>query len=69
MLTDEVERYLELRWSLGFKLRHTARNLRRFARFADDKGDTHLKAAHGRSNGRPRRAHARQRGLLAAATP
>jgi integrase len=44
MLTDEVERYLELRWSLGFKLRHTARNLRRFARFAGDKGDTHLKA-------------------------
>lgn len=45
MLTDDVERYLSLRRSLGYKLRHPTRNLRRFARFAVSRGDTHIKSA------------------------
>lgn len=45
MLTDDVERYLSLRRTLGFKLRNVSGNLRAFARFAADRGDTHVRAA------------------------
>ena len=45
MLNDHVERYLMLRRSLGYKLRDTARNLQAYARFATDKGETHIRAA------------------------
>ena len=45
MLNDHVERYLMLRRSLGYKLRNTALNLQAFARFASDRGDTHVRAA------------------------
>jgi len=45
MLNDHVERYLALRRTLGYKLLNTGRNLEAFARFARDKGDTHIRAA------------------------
>lgn len=45
MLSDHVERYLTLRRTLGYKLLNTGRNLQAFARFASDKGDTHIRAA------------------------
>jgi hypothetical protein len=38
MLIDDVERYLALRRSLGFKLDKVAANLRAFAGFATSKG-------------------------------
>ncbi len=45
MLIAHVERYLSLRQTLGFELRNLSRNLRAFARFAADQGDTHIRAA------------------------
>jgi integrase/recombinase XerD len=45
MLIDDVERYLALRRSLGFKLDKVAANLRAFAGFATSRGDTHVIAA------------------------
>jgi integrase len=45
MLIAHVERYLSLRRTLGFKLRNVSGNLRAFARFAADRGDTHVRAA------------------------
>ncbi len=45
MLIDDVERYITLRRSLGFKLEKTARHLRAFARHAMEKGDTHIRIA------------------------
>jgi integrase len=45
MLIVHVERYLSLRQTLGFTLRNVSRNLRAFARFAADRGDTHIRAA------------------------
>jgi hypothetical protein len=45
MLIADVERYLSLRQTLGFRLRDVSRNLRAFARFAADRGDTHIRAA------------------------
>jgi integrase/recombinase XerD len=42
MLIDHVERYLALRRTLGFKLRNVSGNLRAFARFAAERGDTHV---------------------------
>lgn len=44
MLRAHVERYLILRRSLGVKLQRTARHLRDFARFAEMRGDAHIKA-------------------------
>ncbi len=44
MLMSDVERYLALRNRLGFKLRHTSRNLRAFANFAVAQGDTYVRA-------------------------
>ena len=43
MLTDDADRYIELRRSLGFKLAKTARNLTAFTRYAIDRGDTHIR--------------------------
>ena len=45
MLSAHVERYLALRRALGFKLRDLSRELRTFARFAEARGDSHLRAA------------------------
>ena len=45
MLSDHVERYLTLRRTIGYKLLDTGRHLQAFARFASDKGDTHVRAA------------------------
>lgn len=42
MLADHIERYVALRQTLGFELRDATRNLRHFARFADERGDTHV---------------------------
>jgi integrase len=42
MLSCDVERYLSLRCTLGFTLRDTAQRLRAYARFAADRGDTHV---------------------------
>ena len=45
MLIAHVERYLSLRQTLGYKLRETSANLRAFARFAVDRGDTLVRAS------------------------
>jgi integrase len=45
MLIALVERYLSLRQTLGFTLRNASRNLRAFAQFAADRGNTHIHAA------------------------
>ncbi len=45
MLAGHVERYVTLRQTLGFELHDTARHLRHFARFADERGDTHVRAS------------------------
>lgn len=45
MLTAHVDRYIALRRSLGFKLEHPARYLQSFARFAAERGETHVVAA------------------------
>jgi integrase/recombinase XerD len=42
MLIAHVERYILLRQTLGYKLRGKAENLRRFARFSADRGQTHV---------------------------
>lgn len=43
MLTVDADRYIALRRSLGYKLRDLAAQLRRFARFAEDCGDSHVR--------------------------
>ena len=40
MLIAHVERYISLRQTLGYKLRDVSANLRGFAKFADERGDT-----------------------------
>jgi integrase/recombinase XerD len=45
MLTGHVERYLSLRQTLGYKLRNTLGNLRAFASFAVERGDTHVRVS------------------------
>lgn len=45
MLVAHVERYVSLRQTLGFTLRDASRNLRAFARFAEDKGDMYIRAS------------------------
>lgn len=42
MLTPALDRYLEIRRALGFKLDCTEYYLRRFVRLADERGDTHI---------------------------
>jgi integrase len=44
MLITAINRYLSLRQTLGFKLRDTARFLRAFGRYAEARGDTHVRA-------------------------
>jgi integrase/recombinase XerD len=45
MLNDDAERYIELRRTLGFKLRMPSRHLQSFARFATQRGEIHVSAA------------------------
>ena len=45
MLIDDIERYIALRRSLGFKLQKPARQLRSFAHFAAERGNRHVRAA------------------------
>jgi integrase/recombinase XerD len=45
MLSADVERYVTLRSSLGHRLVEVRRMLRSYARFAEDAGDTHVRAA------------------------
>jgi integrase len=45
MLINDIERYIVLRQSLGFKLQKTARHLRAFACYTVEKGDTHIRIA------------------------
>ena len=42
MLIAHVDRYILLRQTLGYKLRDLSGNLRGFARFAAERGDTHV---------------------------
>ncbi len=42
MLKEEVDRYIALRRTLGYKLRKAARHLQAFARYADERGETHV---------------------------
>jgi integrase/recombinase XerD len=43
MLTPSLNRYLEVRRAMGFKLDCTEYYLRRFVRLADERGDTHIR--------------------------
>jgi len=45
MLTQDVERYITLRRTLGYKLVKAARHLHAFAHFASERGDTHVRAS------------------------
>lgn len=45
MLTNHIDRYVALRQALGYRLRKTAQHLHAFARFADVKGDTHIRTS------------------------
>jgi integrase/recombinase XerD len=45
MLIAHVERYISLRQTLGFKLRDLSFNLGAFARFATEKGETHVRVS------------------------
>ena len=45
MLITQVERYVSLRQALGYKLRNTSGNLRAFAQFAAERGDTHVRVS------------------------
>jgi integrase/recombinase XerD len=44
VLSDDAERYIELRRTLGFKLRKPSRHLQSFARFATERGETYVSA-------------------------
>jgi len=43
MLTVDVNRYIALRRTLGYKLAKAERHLQAFARYAADRGDTHIR--------------------------
>lgn len=45
MLSEDVDRYIALRRTLGFKLRKAARHLHAFARHADERGESCVRAA------------------------
>ena len=45
MLNDDVNRYITLRRTLGYKLVKAGRHLRAFARFAAGRGETHIRTA------------------------
>lgn len=43
MLSEDAERYIAIRQSLGFNLRKGARHLRSFGRYAADRSETHIR--------------------------
>lgn len=43
MLNDDVDRYISLRRTLGYKLVKAERHLHAFARFAADRGESHIR--------------------------
>jgi integrase/recombinase XerD len=45
MLSEDAERYIELRRTLGFKLRKPSRHLQSYAGFATERGETYVSAA------------------------
>ena len=45
MLSTDVDRYISLRRTLGYKLVKTERHLRAYARHMADHGETHLHSA------------------------
>ena len=45
MLIENVDRYIALRRTLGYKLRKPARHLRAFAGYAASHGETHVRTA------------------------
>src|SRR5215831_2197955 len=45
MLIAHVERYISLRQTLGYKLLKMSANLRGFAKFANDRGDKHVRVS------------------------
>jgi integrase len=45
MLITDANRYISLRQTLGFKLRELSLNLKAFARFAAESGETHIRIA------------------------
>jgi integrase len=45
MLIAHVERYISLRQALGYKLHDLSSNLVAYARFATDRGDTHIRVS------------------------
>jgi len=45
MLITDANRYISLRQTLGFKLRELSLNLNAFARFASERGETHIRTA------------------------
>ena len=45
MLTVDIERYISLRQSLGFKLHEASRRLRAFGQFATERADTHVRSS------------------------
>jgi integrase len=45
MLSDDVDRYVRLRQTLGFKFHDAAKQLRAFTAFATANGDTHVRAS------------------------
>jgi integrase/recombinase XerD len=45
MLIEEINRYIALRRSLGFKLKETAKNLASFGQFVEARGERHVRTA------------------------
>jgi integrase len=45
MLTGDIERYISLRQSLGFRLHAASRRLRAFGHFATERADTHVRSS------------------------
>ena len=45
MLSADVTRYLSLRRALGYRLIRTERHLLAFARFASERGESHIRVA------------------------
>ena len=45
MLSDDVDRYIALRRTLGYKLRKASRHLQLFAGFSAERGESHIRSA------------------------
>jgi hypothetical protein len=45
MLSGDVDRYIALRRTLGYKLRKPERYLRAFAEYATSRGEVHIRTA------------------------